>query len=470
MSENNNLIDKEKLEGAHKRIEERRKRLPRRHHMPIPWHDLVETPETDGEFVPASQATLKEKTTLVGRVGLMFLAVGTGAWRIRESMNTVARSLGVTCSADIGLLSLNYTCFDGSESYTESLALHSSGVNTDKLWSLEVFVREFPEKVDQLSVEQIHQILDELNKKPGNYKPWNVGLASAIACCAFTFLLGGGLPEMILAFIGAGLGNWLRRKMLDKHIALLGCIITSVAFACCAYVGFFHLGQLIWPNFFTDANRAGYICSMLFIIPGFPLITGGIDLAKQDMRSGLERLAYAIFIITVATLTGWVTALVLQFHPADFIELQLGPVQYCLLRLVASFFGVYGFSLMFNSPRKMAALAGVIGMFANTLRLELGDLAHLPVGIAAFIGAFLAGLLAFLAKRKVGYPRISLTVPSIVIMVPGLYMYRGIYYMGLNNISDGSQWLTKAILMVLALPLGLVIVQVLTDKEFRKCD
>ena len=31
---------------------------------------------------------------------------------------------------------------------------------------------------------------------------------------------------------------------------------------------------------------------MLFIIPGFPFITSGIDLAKLDLRSGLERLAY----------------------------------------------------------------------------------------------------------------------------------------------------------------------------------
>ena len=50
-------------------------------------------------------------------------------------------------------------------------------------------------------------------------------------------------------------------------------------------------------------HEAGYICSMLFIIPGFPFITSGIDLAKLDMRSGLERLAYAILIILVATMT-----------------------------------------------------------------------------------------------------------------------------------------------------------------------
>ena len=44
---------------------------------------------------------------------------------------------------------------------------------------------------------------------------------------------------------------------------------------------------------------------------------------------------------------------------------------------------------------------------------------------AAFIGVLTAGLLVSLLKNKVGYPRISVTVPSIAIMVPGLYLYRG---------------------------------------------
>ena len=139
------------------------------------------------------------------------------------------------------------------------------------------------------------------------------------------------------------------------------------------------------------------------------------------------------------------------------------------LRIVTSFFGVYGFSLMFNSPRKMAMTAGLIGMFSNTLRLELIDLAGFPVGVAAFIGAFFTGCVASVVKKKIGYPRISLTVPAIVIMVPGLYMYRGIYYIGLNNISDGSLWLTKAILIVMALPMGLVAARLCTDKFFRHC-
>lgn len=79
-----------------------------------------------------------------------------------------------------------------------------------------------------------------------------------------------------------------------------------------------------------------------------------------------------------------------------------------------------------------------------------------------------AGLLASAIKIKVGYPRITLTVPSIVIMVPGMFMYKGIYFIGLNDIATGGLWLSKAFLIVLALPLGLIFARILTDTNFRK--
>ena len=123
--------------------------------------------------------------------------------------------------------------------------------------------------------------------------------------------------------------------------------------------------------------------------------------------------------------------------------------------------------MMFNSSPRLAATAGVIGALANTLRLELVGLTTMPPAAAAFIGALLAGLLASLLGHWNGYPRIALTVPSIVIMVPGLYMYRAAYNIGLNSISVGAYWLTQATLIVLALPLGLIVARILTDPRWR---
>ena len=208
---------------------------------------------------------------------------------------------------------------------------------------------------------------------------------------------------------------------------------------------------------------------MLFIIPGFPFITSGIDLAKLDMRSGLERLAYAILVVMVATLAAWMMALLLHLTPVDFMNLHLNTTQYLLFRLIASFCGVFGFSVMFNSPLRLAATAAAIGAVSNTLRLEMVDLSTCPPAIAAFLGALTAGLLASLLKAYVGYPRVSITVPSIVIMVPGLYLYKAIYNLGIMSLSDAAVWMTSALLIIAALPLGLIFARIITDKTFRYC-
>lgn len=434
----------------------------KRNHMAIPWHEYIQNKNQ-----PLTEATLSEKASVIGRIGLMLLSCGTGAWRVRSSMNTLSESLGVVCSADIGLLSIAYTCFDGTESFSQSLCLTNTGVNTSKLNRLEHFVANFSDESKHLTGEQLHGKLDDIDQIHGLYSPLALGFAAALACGAFTFLLGGGLWEMLFAFLGAGIGNTIRCKLMKHHFTLFLCIVTSVASACLIYAGCLRLAE----SFFciSPQHEAGYICSMLFIIPGFPFITSGIDLAKLDMRSGLERLAYAILVVMVATLAAWIMALLLHLTPVDFMNLHLNTTQYLLFRFIASFCGVFGFSVMFNSPVKLAATAAAIGAVSNTLRLELVDLSTCPPAIAAFLGALTAGLLASLLKAYVGYPRVSITVPSIVIMVPGLYLYKAIYNLGIMSLSDAAVWMTSALLIIAALPLGLIFARIITDKTFRYC-
>ena len=432
--------------------------------MDVLWHEYT---DNNGENIPVTQASLTEKASIIGRVGIMLLSCGTGAWRVRSSMNTLAETMGVTCTADIGLMSIEYTCFDGEDGFTQSLCLTNTGVNTSKLNRLEHFIRNFETEGKTMSGNQLHNFLDSIEEIHGLYSPVALGIAAAIACGGFTFLLGGGLIEMFCAFIGAGLGNFLRCKLTKHHYTLFLGIVLSVSFACLSYAGLLKLGEVFLH--LSVRHEAGYICAMLFIIPGFPFITSGIDLAKLDMRSGLERLTYAIIIITVATMTAWIMALVLKLQPVDFLTLNLQvPVQ-ILFRLAASFCGVFGFSVMFNSPRKLAATAGCIGAVANTLRLEMVDLANMPPAAAAFIGALVAGILASMIKNVAGFPRISVTVPSIVIMVPGLYLYRAIYNLGIMSLHTSAEWFAAAFMIILALPLGLIFARILTDKTFRYC-
>ena len=436
----------------------------RKNHMDILWHEYT---DAGGENRPVTEASLTEKASIIGRVGIMLLSCGTGAWRVRSSMNTLAEVMGITCTADIGLMSIEYTCFDGEDGYTQALCLTNTGVNTSKLNRLEKFIRNFEKEGKHISGEQLHQLLDEIEKIHGLYSPVTLGMAAALACGGFTFLLGGGPIEMLCAFIGAGVGNYVRCKLTKHHFTLFLCIVSSVSLACFTYAGFLKLAEILWG--ISIQHEAGYICAMLFIIPGFPFITSGIDLAKLDMRSGMERFAYAILVILVATMAAWIMALILHLQPVDFPKICLTSEEQVIFRLLASFCGVFGFSIMFNSPPGLAAVAAGIGAVANTLRLEFVDLTGMPPAVAAFIGALTAGILASLIKNRAGYPRISVTVPSIVIMVPGLYLYRGFYNLGMMSLSVSASWFASAMLIVMALPLGLIFARILTDRSFRYC-
>ena len=152
---------------------------------------------------------------------------------------------------------------------------------------------------------------------------------------------------MILAFVAAGIGNLIRTKLIKHHFTLFLNIAVSISASCFIYAAFLKIAEMAFNV--PSIHEAGYICSMLFIIPGFPFITSGIDLAKLDLRSGLERLAYAIIIVMVATMFAWIMALLLRLQPMDFEDLNLTPVLHLILRLIMSFFGVFGFSIICNS-------------------------------------------------------------------------------------------------------------------------
>ena len=324
-----------------------------------------------------------------------------------------------------------------------------------------------------LTVRQVHDRLDLIKNRKPLYKPWFAGLASAVACASFAFLLGGGAYDMLGAFIGAGIGHYVRRRMFMHHLNQFVVTFIAVAVGALSCIASLRIIGCFDPS--ALHHNTAYIGSVLFVIPGFPLITGGLDIAKIDFPSGIQRLCYTMAIILMGTLAGWMVASLVQLDPQGFTPLGLNPWLNAVLRMITAFAGVWGFSVLFNSPQRMCFVAGIIGAITDTLRLTMADFG-IAAEIAAFTGALLAGLLASAwraivhrgwAPQYLGYPRISLTVPSIVIMVPGLYMYRAMFYLGQFNTLPALDWTFRAFMVIICLPLGLAVARVITDKNWR---
>ncbi|RYQ32932.1 threonine/serine ThrE exporter family protein [Bifidobacterium pseudolongum] len=325
----------------------------------------------------------------------------------------------------------------------------------------------------EITVRDVHKRLDMIERRKPLYSPALSGLASACACASFVFLLGGASYDMIGAFVGAGLGQWLRRRLFAHHLNQFFVTFVCVAVAAFACVGTLRLIGLFNP--LALQHDTAYIGAMLFVIPGFPLITGGLDMAKIDFPSGVQRVMYVLCIILMATLAGWMIASLVHLNPQGFESPNLNPWVNGTLRALFAFIGVWGFSMMFNSPQRMCLVAATIGMITDTLRLELVDYGLAPEA-GAFIGAMLAGLLASAWRSAVrhgmlpphlGYPRICLTVPSIVIMVPGMYMYQAMFHLGQFETLLALDWAFRAFMVIICLPIGLAMARVITDKSWR---
>src|SRR5690606_30010692 len=113
---------------------------------------------------------------------------------------------------------------------TEVTEVRTVGVNTDRLGELERLAQRVearaPVTVDDLTAE-----IDRIAAKPPLYPVALNALWAAVACAAFAFLNNGGPVEVLGAFVGAGLGQALRRTMLHRGFNQFGVTMLAASLA-----------------------------------------------------------------------------------------------------------------------------------------------------------------------------------------------------------------------------------------------
>ena len=396
------------------------------------------------------------------RTGKAMLSSGTGSYRVKTAMQQVARSMGVDRhEAHVTLTEITATSHRGPIFRTEVAEVRSIGVNSHRLSQLTDLVNGLRPGA---TVDEVNRELDRIDALKPLYPALMNALFAAVACGAFAYLNDGGLVEVIGVFLAAGLGQYVRRFFLHRKFNQFGVTMVAAAVACLAYLAFV-LALDAWSGGAGSSHEAGYISSVLFLVPGFALVTGALDLAKLDFSAGVARTVYALSILTSAALSVWAISWMTGLSADGAVAAQMPWALQLTLRLVASALGVLGFALMFNSPLRMALGASAIGMIANALRLELRD-AGMAIQAATMIATLVVGVLAAYVAPRIKVPRITISVPAVVIMVPGAAAYNSV--VGLNN-GDASVAVTsgaQAVFVVISIAVGLAAARMLTDREW----
>ncbi|MEN0130718.1 MAG: threonine/serine exporter family protein [Brevundimonas sp.] len=399
------------------------------------------------------------------RAGRLSLSAGTGSYRVKASMARLARAMGVDRhEAHVTLTEITATSHRGNSFRTEVTEVRAVGINADRLARLEVMVTDVEATARTSGVEatpeDVDRRLDAIAAIGPLYRPVLNALWSGIACAAFAFLNNGGPVEIAGVFVAAALGQAVRRTLLHRGWNQFGVTMLAAAVACFSYLAL--MTVLHGAGMLTTRHEAGYVSAVLFLIPGFALVTGALDLARLDFSAGLSRLTYALMILTSAALAVWGVSSIVGLAPVAPAPLDLTePVLYAL-RAVASFLGVLGFALMFNSPWRMAVAAACVGMVANVGRLAMVD-AGAAVQAAAAAAALVVGVLAAYLAPRIRVPRVTVAVPAVVIMVPGATAYRAVFALSEGDTVQALAYGVQAALVVVALSIGLAVARMLTD-------
>lgn len=415
---------------------------------------------------PPAEETLEpveliRQSGVVLRTGQLMLAAGTGSYRVKNAMQRVARALGLDRHhAHVTLTEITATAHRGLIFRTEVTEVRSIGVNSDRLADLESFSRTL---APQVTVDEVAAELDRIEGKPPLYPPLLNALWSSLACGAFAFLNNGGPIEILGVLIGAGLGQYVRRAFFHRRYNQFGATMVAAAVACLGYLGL--MVGLEALGVADPQHEIGYVSAVLFLIPGFPLVTAALDLAKLDFSAGVARLTYALMILTSAALSVWAVSSVAGLSPDPVAPILLAPIALVALQALASFLGVLGFALMFNSPWLMAVTAASIGMVANVIRIQLIEFGAAPQAGAA-AATLIVGLLAAWLAPRMRVPRITVSVPAVVIMVPGASAYRAVFFLNNGDMTQAIAYGMQAGLVVVAIAIGLAGARMLTDRNW----
>jgi len=229
--------------------------------------------------------TLKEDAQLVGNVlleiGALLMSSGGNSNRIRVTIERIANGLGYKTELLITHRALMLTVLDKDQQYFFSRLKRTSphGVNFRMVSGISHLSWNVLEQ--NWTVAQITEELNRLKALPHYPRLVVLGLVG-LAGSAFCRIAGGSYIEMLVTFIATVIGLFVRQEAMRAKFNPYMCVyfasVTASLIAGLAEI--YHIG--------AQPDKA-FATSVLFLVPGVPLINSVTDLLEGNLQNGIIR-------------------------------------------------------------------------------------------------------------------------------------------------------------------------------------
>jgi uncharacterized membrane protein YjjP (DUF1212 family) len=249
----------------------------------------------------ASAERLVDVMGVVLRAGAIMVRSGAAAFRSRLTMTRIARSLGVSEAEFVVTPDhLQASLSSGVTTLGRVMHIGESGVNMGRLAAVDRLTRELASTQSLSDVHAVKARLDAIEYAPPAYHRGLTVAMLGAACAAFCGAMGGSALAMLGAYVGAALGHLLRLGLIARHAHVVSLVtVCTFASSLAAFLVVWagsHLDSVV-PSAFEVASGESVLASVLYLIPGVPLVTSLLDIIHFDLVAGLARAAYASLVI-----------------------------------------------------------------------------------------------------------------------------------------------------------------------------
>jgi len=250
--------------------------------------------------IPTEQNEIKQLGSTLLNVGTLLLGAGASTGRTRKTINRIAESFGYETDLLVSHRTIMLTIRDEQNDFFFNNLKRSPphGVNFKLLTGISRLSWQVVE--DDLTIQQINDQLSRISALP-HYPRWAVLLFVGLAGSSFCRLAEGDALDMLTVLIATVTGLFVRqeahRLKFNPYICIYCAALTASFIAASAYK--FGGGYVHEPAFST---------SVLFLIPGVPLINSFSDMIDGNLNNAMIR-GMNGFIISFAIGLGLLTSM-----------------------------------------------------------------------------------------------------------------------------------------------------------------
>jgi uncharacterized membrane protein YjjP (DUF1212 family) len=369
---------------------------------------------------------------------------GTPAHRLEEALTNVCRSLGLDAEVFTTPTAIILSFGKPHELRTRLMRVEGGELDMGKLAQID----ELGDQViaHRITPEAASTRLEQILAAPRQFSRPLYTISHGVTAAALAVFFGGTLPDVVLAG-GIGLTLGLLGQLIARSTDQTRVFeLVGSAFAAFTAGVASSYSRAISPSLVT-------LAALVILLPGMSLTVAMTELATRNLIAGTARLMSALIVLL---------EMVVGVALGDQIARSLVTVTTGLpgvlpeyanwIALVASSLGVA--VLVQARPRAFGWIVGacVVGYVGSRY-----GTAWLGPKLGVLIGAFALGVLSNAYARWLGRPAQVVSVPAVLLLVPGSMGLRGMTSLLDQQTLTGIETVFAMFIVAIAIVAGLLI-------------